>query len=205
MTEPSGAMPAAPSIPATGSEANEDALAQNLLADAVAATATAEPQLGDAGKRAIQAERDARKALEKQLAELAPLSKLAAALGGGDPVKGKTELETLSERQATLEKELAGERSARWKEQVAHSKGFTPEQAELLTGSTREELVASADKLLALFPTAPAKPGIPAPDPSQGARGGVGIDLDARIAEAQKAGDIRRVISLQNEKLSNAK
>jgi hypothetical protein len=47
---------------------------------------------------------------------------------------------------------------------------------------------------------APASPAVPRPDPSQGARG-PGPTIDSRIAEAQKAGDWRTVISLQNEKL----
>lgn len=42
----------------------------------------------------------------------------------------------------------------------------------------------------------------PRPDPSQGARG-AGPSLDSRIAEAQKAGRWREVISLQNQKLAN--
>lgn len=161
--------------------------------------------LGPAGLKALQEERDARKALEKRLATLAPLEKFAAALAGDDAGKptGKTDVEQLGERLANHETELANERAARWRAEVAHERGLTPAQAARLTGSTRDELLADADALLALFPAAaPAAPGTPKPDPSQGARGG-GPTIDARIAEAQAKGDWRTVISLQNEKLAN--
>jgi len=202
MTDPTGAMPAATPDPAMGTDSNDDVLAQQLLADAVSATdAPKDIPAGD--KRAILAdlakEREKRKAIEDRFA------RLAAALGDGDAAKGKSDIELLNERFDTYERQLTTERAERFRAEVAHEKGFTPEQAALLSGTTREELAAAADRLLTLFPTAPAKPGIPAPDPSQGSRGGIGIDLDARIAEAQKAGDWRRVISLQNEKLTNAK
>jgi hypothetical protein len=41
----------------------------------------------------------------------------------------------------------------------------------------------------------------PRPDPSQGARG-AGPDVDSRIAEAQRKGDWKTVIALQNDKLA---
>ena len=60
---------------------------------------------------------------------------------------------------------------------------------------------------MALSPAAPAVPPgprTPAPDPSQGARGGAGTpDLQTLIKEAQDKGDWREVIRLQNSKLAN--
>lgn len=57
--------------------------------------------------------------------------------------------------------------------QVALEKGLTGDRAELiarLQGSTKEELAADADKLLALLaPGAPAEPQPPRPNPAQGA------------------------------------
>jgi hypothetical protein len=41
----------------------------------------------------------------------------------------------------------------------------------------------------------------PKPDRNQGGRGGEGVSLDTQIAEAQKAGDYKKVIHLQNQKL----
>jgi hypothetical protein len=57
--------------------------------------------------------------------------------------------------------------------EVAHNKGLTPAQAKRLVGSTRDELEADADEILKDFPVTPAAPvrGVPAPDPSQGAKG----------------------------------
>ena len=158
--------------------------------------------LGPGGEKALAAEREARKALEKQIAALAPLQKLAEALGTGTPeAAGKSEVELLNERFAEHEKTVAEERAARWRAEVAHEKGLTPQQAARLQGATREELTADADALVALFPA--AKPGTPAPDPSQGSRGGNLPDTDALIREAQAKGDWKTVLTLQNAKLDN--
>jgi hypothetical protein len=157
--------------------------------------------LGPAGEKAFREEREARKALEKQLAALAPLQKLADAIGGGQPKPdGKSEVELLNERFATYETELQTERQARWRAEVAAAKGLTADQAAWISGATAEEFAASADKLLASFPAGPRNP---APDPSQGARGGQpGPDLQAQIDEARKAGDFRKAISLERTKLA---
>lgn len=159
--------------------------------------------LGPAGERALAAEREARKALEKQIAEFAPLKELAASLAGGQkPPPGKSEVDVLREQFAAHQKELAEERAARWRIEVAQAKNLTADQAAWLQGSTQEELAASADRLLAAFPTAPAGTRTPAPDPSQGARGGQpGPDLTAQIEAARTAGDFRKAISLERQKL----
>lgn len=164
-----------------------------------------ERPLGPGGEKALAAEREARKGLEKQLAELAPLKKLAEMLGAGTPAaNGKNEVDLLNERFGQYEKDLTEERQARWRAEVAAAKGLSVEQAERLRGTSREEFAADADKLVALFP--PAQPGTPRPDPSQGARGTPGsADLESQIAEAQKAGDIRKVIALQRQKLQTTK
>lgn len=159
---------------------------------------TDEP-LGEGGLKALKAEREAREALEKQIKALAPLQKIAEALGQGDPAKGQSEIEQITERLSKHEEELGNERTARWRAEVANDKGLTGEQAARLVGSTKDELAADADALKSLFPSTP---GTPKPDPSQGGRNGSGIDLDSQIAEAQKNGDYRRVITLQNQKLA---
>ncbi|MGW1057615.1 hypothetical protein [Micromonospora rubida] len=160
----------------------------------------ADPPLGPAGEKALKEEREARKALEKQLA---PLMQIAQALGGQPTGDGKTDLELLTERLGKHEEELSTERAARFRAEVAHAKGLSPAQAARLHGSTREELEADADALLTLFPTAPAGPRNPAPDPSQGNRGTQPPDLEAQIAAAQAKGDVRGVIALQKQKLAN--
>jgi hypothetical protein len=157
--------------------------------------------LGPAGEKALAAERAARKALEQQVADLAPLRKLAEALGAGTPAAaGKSEADLLGERLAAHERELAAERQARWRAEVAAEKGLTAAQAARLVGATRDELAADADALVTLFPPAiPAGPRTPAPDPSQGAQGtGTAPSLDAQIAEATKAGTTRLVIALND-------
>ncbi len=159
--------------------------------------------LGPNGEKALAAERKRADEMEKQLKALAPLQKLAEALGGaGDPATGPTDIEKITERLTKHETELAGERQARWRAEIANEKGLTIEQAARLQGDTKDVLAADADALKALFPTAPPAPGTPRPDPSQGGQGGNGVNLDSQIAEAQKAGDFRKVIALQRQKLT---
>lgn len=145
--------------------------------------------LGEAGQRALAAEREARKALEKQLADqakvlegLAPLGELAKVLGV-KPEQGRTDVETLTQRLAAMEDRTTSAELKAMRLEVAAEKGFTPDQAAELKGSSRDELLAHADRLKALFPST-ATPGIPAPDASQGARGSGGTveALQARIA-----------------------
>lgn len=155
--------------------------------------------LGPAGQKALAEERAARKELEKQLAALAPLQKLAEAIGGGQQQPGgKSEVELLNERFAELERTATEERTARWRLEVAAEKGLTPAQAARLAGGTRDELAADADALLALFPAAPHAARAPAPDPSQGPRGPV--DIDQLIRDAETKGDVRTAIRLKTQK-----
>lgn len=49
---------------------------------------------------------------------------------------------------------------------------------------------------------APADPRVPAPNPAQGSSAAGAPDLDSQIAAAQKAGDIKLAIHLQNQKLA---
>ncbi len=157
------------------------------------------------GDRAVLAdlakERDKRQQLERQVAELSPLKQLADLISGGQkPPEGKSEVDLLKEKFAELERTANDERAARWRIEVAQAKNLTTEQAAWLSGASREELEASADKLLAAFP---AGPRTPLPDPSQGARGGTpGPDIDAQVAEARSKGDYRRAIALERQKLT---
>lgn len=137
--------------------------------------------LGEGGKKALDAERTARKELEKRLAKLEPLEKLAQVLGGGsDTDKGKTEVEQIAERLAAQEKAITEERQERWRAEVRADKKLTEAQAARLVGSTKEELAKDADELLAAFGgVKPEEDGKgrqrrsgPRPDPGQGAREG---------------------------------
>lgn len=186
-TEPDGATPPAPTAEPTA-PAKEDGL-------------------GEAGKKALQAERDARKALEKQLADLSPLADLVKRIRGGDgvPEQQKTEVDKLTERLAEVEKTATAERMARMRLEVAAEKGLTAAQAARLSGSSKEELAADADALLSLFPTSAATPGTLRPDRSQGARGGAVDTLDAQIAAAEAAGNTREVLALKARQLTSLK
>ncbi|MEV6344138.1 hypothetical protein [Actinoplanes sp. NPDC051851] len=161
--------------------------------------------LGPAGLKALQTERKAREELEKQLAGLAPLQKLAEALGAtADPGSGKTDVDALRERFDAQQREIAEERTGRWRAEVAQEAGLGPELAARLQGDSREALLADAQALAALIPAQPDGPRTPAPDPSQGSRGTPPApSLDAQIAEAKAAGNFRRAIALERSKLQN--
>lgn len=165
-------------------------------------TPTGDKPLGPGGEKALAAERARAKDLEKQLAALAPLRKLAAAMAGDDNTGGDTrsEVEKLQERFAELERTATQERAARWRMEVATDSGLTPEQSAWLTGDSREELADSAAKLIAAFPkpSEPAGLRTPAPDPSQGSRGAV--DLDQQIRDAEKSGNVRQSILLKAQR-----
>lgn len=155
--------------------------------------------LGDAGKQAIARMKTERNAARKelrdvrsQLEKLAPLQKLAEALGGsaGDDGDGKPDVDGLAQRLARHEADLQAERLARFRAEVAHEKGLTAGQAKRLVGATREELTADADELLKEFKPTDGngtRRNGPRPDPSQGSRGGKPLSgREAAIAEAAK-------------------
>lgn len=167
--------------------------------------------LGEAGKKALDAERAARKALEaevKALKERDPVKEVLAKLGqtqepGTDPVAALAERVTKAEERAA-KAELENMRNS-----VRDAKGLTPAQAAELVGATRDDLEAHADRLLAAFPASTtaangSTPGTPAPDPSQGARGG-GADLHAALTAARSKGDVMESIRLQGGLLDAAR
>jgi hypothetical protein len=128
-------------------------------------TAAVEPakddgeQLGTGGKKALDAERKARRDAEAKLKELEPLAKAAQEKADAE----KSELQKVNEA-------LAGERDARTKAEgallrytVAADKGVPTKLAQFLSGTTKEEVEASADTLLAELgngdrPQIPGKP-----------------------------------------------
>ena len=147
--------------------------------------------LGEKGLKALQEEREARKALEKQVAEFAPLLELAKGLRGAVPGEEPSDTDKLAAELEQMKTEVAQERLGRLRLEVATAKGLTAAQAARLQGTTAEELQADADALLALFPTqtTPEAPKGPRGDPAQGARpGGTagGIQSGAAKYEARK-------------------
>lgn len=114
--------------------------------------------LGDAGRRALQAERTARAEAERLLREAqSQLTSQAARI---------TEIETGSGTLATQVTDLQGE-NLRLRTAVDY--GVPSEHVHRLVGSTAEELAADAQALLALM-GAQSRPAAPRADPSQGSR-----------------------------------
>lgn len=99
-------------------------------------------ELGEAGKRALAAERKARAAAEKRARELEDKVKAAEDAE-------KTEVERLQGQVATMTKtaEAAQARAERF--EVAAAKGLTLAQARRLVGSTKDELEEDADAMRA--------------------------------------------------------
>ncbi len=149
-TEPPPSTPPAPAPPATTPPATPPAPADD------------EP-LGEAGKKALEEERKARKAADAELAKYRKAEQERA-----DADKSEAEKRAAAEERAN-QAELRATRL-----EVAAEKGLTPAQAKRLVGSTKEELLADADQILIDFPgapTTPATPPVPKPDLSQGSKG----------------------------------
>lgn len=83
---------------------------------------------------------------------------------------GKTEAQRLTERAEAAERLAEQTQAALVRAQVAQAKGLTERQAARLVGTTREELEADADELLADLTPAAGHRLMP-PDPSQGSSG----------------------------------
>lgn len=114
--------------------------------------------LGDAGKRALAEERaarreadKARKELEARLKELEPL----AAEAEKAREARKSAEEKLNERLSAAEKRAAEAEQKLLRAEVAAAKGLSAAQARRLVGSTKEELEADADDLIASFGSEP--------------------------------------------------
>lgn len=96
-------------------------------------------ELGDSGKQAIIAEREARKAAERQLRDVQKALKEYED-------RDKTELQKALERAEVAEKTAAEAQKSAQRSKVAAARGVP---ASSLTGTTEEELNASADELIA--------------------------------------------------------
>ena len=118
-------------------------------------------ELGEGGKKALSAEREARKAAEKSVAELkAQLDKIEEA--------NLSDLEKAQKAAAAAEQRLAEIESTALRQKVAIEKGVPAKWVDRLRGSTEEELAADADLILADVQQSPTTP---KPDLSQGGQG----------------------------------
>jgi hypothetical protein len=131
--------------------------------NATGATPNDVAELGDPGKRAIAAEREARKAAEKQA------EAFRAQL---DEIK-KSQMSDLEKAQAAaqeLQAEAAKARSEALRWRIAAKHGISDEDAEtFLTGADEATLTRQAERLAALATT--AGPATPKPDRTQGGSG----------------------------------
>ncbi|TPG05581.1 hypothetical protein EAH85_12680 [Curtobacterium flaccumfaciens] len=111
------------------------------------------PDLGEAGKKAIAAERDARKAAEKTAADLkAQLDKIEQA--------NLSDLEKAQKRAEAAEKALQTTQSESLRLKIAAKHGLTGDAVDLLHGSDEADLEARAARIAALT-KAPGGPVVP--------------------------------------------
>jgi hypothetical protein len=117
----------------------------------------------------------------------------------------KSEAERLAEQATKAEQRATQAETALARLRVASSKGLPPELADRLVGSTEEELAEDADRLLTLVKPSdgtPPKPTGSADTGPQGAPPSNTPTLQQQIADAQKAGDHKRVIALNSQLLA---
>lgn len=123
-------------------------LQQGDPAPAQPAEATDDEPLREAGKKALERERAAREAAEKALADL------RREIEDSKKSAEQKAAEALAEAQRVAEENAA--RALRY--EVAAEKGLPLDLATRLTGGTKDELLADADKLMAFVQAPVAKP-----------------------------------------------
>lgn len=116
-------------------------------------------ELGEGGKKALQSERDARKQLEREIADLRSKNKEYE-----DATKSAEEKQ--AERLAELEESSTKNALRVLQYEVAAAKGLPLSAATRLTGASKEALEKDAEELKKLL--GPSTPAPPKPDPSQG-------------------------------------
>ena len=118
--------------------------------------------LGDAGKKALHAEREARKEAEKRLKELDARVKEFEDRDKTEQERAQEHLERLTGDLDATRASLAAAELNLARVEVAHAKGIPAELVPRLRGETREELEADADELLGIVgkreAEAPRKP-----------------------------------------------
>jgi murein L,D-transpeptidase YcbB/YkuD len=130
------------------------------------ATQNDEGDLGDAGKKAIEAERKARKAAEKQVRDLQKAQADAELAGKPEAERAQAAVNAANaERDAAFaERDAAQVELARYR--AAAKYGLTDEDVEFLTGDP-DEIDGQAKRLSARLGAA-GQPRRPAPDQAQG-------------------------------------
>ncbi len=127
----------------------------------------ADDQLGEGGKKALDAERNARKAAEKAAADFKKRLDEIEAANLSDLEKAQKQAQEAQDAAAKATADAARFR-------IAAKYGINDEDADLfLTGSDAEVLERQAAALVARTPAGPK------PDPSQGAKGSAGTKTTA--------------------------
>ncbi|WP_433658047.1 hypothetical protein ACQPW1_39735 [Nocardia sp. CA-128927] len=157
-------------------------------------TPSTDEGLGDGGKKALDAERQARKDAEK--AQRAAEAKVKAFEDAQ-----KTEAEKQADRLAAAEKDAADAKVEARRFKVAAKHSISDEDAELfLTGADDKTIGRQAERIAELMS------GSAAPAPQPGAyvpgegRTPANPNLDEQIAEATKARDFPRAIALKQQR-----
>lgn len=122
--------------------------------------------LGEAGKRALAAERARADTAERELGKATSRLQAFEQAGITDPAATKAELERLASENGTLSTDLEKTTRENTRLNVGLDKGLPKSLISRLQGDDEDALAADADALLAFIPT-DAKP-IPKADPSQG-------------------------------------
>jgi hypothetical protein len=112
--------------------------------------------MGDTGKKALEAERKARRDAEARLKELEPLAEEARQKADSE----KTELTKAQEALLTERDARTKAETALLRYEVGAEKGVPMKLVRFLHGTTKEEVEASADALMAEVPNA-NKPALP--------------------------------------------
>jgi hypothetical protein len=140
------------------------------------------PDLGDAGKKAIDRMKAERDEARREAKANADAAKRLQAIE--DSQKSEQERAAQAQQQAQARADQAEARALRL--EVAFDKGLTPAQAKRLVGSSKDELEADAEEIKRDFPVASSTPPTPRPDPSQGPRGGKAAPGDEGRAQAAR-------------------
>ena len=118
-------------------------------------------ELGEAGKKALTAEREARKQAERERAELASRLKEIEDANLSELEKAQREAAEARDALTSIQRESDRNR-------IALEKGVPSDLTEFITGETAEEMAAKADLLMARLNSTPSTP---KPDATQGASG----------------------------------
>ncbi len=172
---------------------------------------SAPADLGDAGKKALDAERAARKQLERRLAELEPLAEEARKAAEARKTAEQKLTEKLTAAESTAQQaqaELAKLQAALAKMPAGFDPAQLPNVLKRLTGATPEELEADAVELFALMAPAATPPpvGNGQHRPVEQLRPGAlpatpELSLADQIAAAEKAGDVGLSMRLKSIQL----